>query len=123
VVDSFDYLESRDDADELIEEFGQVASLRRYTSSGSETEPTLTPADYATFAAKVEFTWRQMQSGNVLETDERWLMAAGPLTSLGIGSIQTPDALVVGSAVKPILTSKPLSPAGTTVLYDCHIRY
>lgn len=124
---AFDYLESRDDADELIEEFaaGQVATLKRMVNSGSEFDPVLTPLDPAptTPAVKVEFTMRQLQSGNVLDTDERWLLAAGPLDTAGITSLQTPDIIVVDGVDRPILVAKPLKPAGIVVLYDCQIRF
>jgi hypothetical protein len=122
MVDTFDYLESRQDADELIAEFGAAASVRRVTSSGSDFAPTLTLTDYPTFAAKVEFTWKQMQGGNVLENDERWLVAAGPLNALGVTTILPGDALVVGGVVKTVLPVDTLAPAGTVVLFDCHIR-
>lgn len=120
--DPFNCLESRDDGDELIRDFGAVASLRRQVASGTDYAPTLTPTDYPTFAVKIEFTWKQMQGGNVLENDERWLVAAGPLNALGVTTILPGDALVVGGVVKSILTDKPLAPAATSVLFDCHIR-
>jgi hypothetical protein len=121
-VDTFDYLESRDDADEMIQEFGAAASVRRVTSSGTDYAPTLTPTDYPTFAARVEFTWKQMQGGNVLENDERWLVAAGPLNALGVTALLPGDAIVVGAVVKSVLKANTLAPAGTVVLFDCHIR-
>ena len=34
MAELFDYLESRDDADELIAEFGQAVNLRRTATSG-----------------------------------------------------------------------------------------
>lgn len=121
--DPFDYLESRDDADELITEFGQAVSLRRTSQTGPAWDPTNSTADYATVAAKVEFTLKQMQGGNVLDTDERWLVAAGPLTALGITSVSAPDAIVTADGVvHPVLIAKPLNPAGvvvfTTVIFD-----
>jgi hypothetical protein len=119
----FDYLESRDDADGLIEEFGAAASLRRNVVGGTVFDPTLTPTDYPTLAVKVEFTLRQVQGGRVEDTDERWLVAAGPLDALGITSLATPDLLVAGGRERPILEAKPLDPAGTVVMYDCHIRF
>lgn len=119
MADTFDYLESRDDADDLIREFGRAVTVRRYTASGPDFDPTLTPTDYATLGAKVEFTYRQMQSGNVLATDERWLIAAGPLNALGITEILPSDFVVVGSVeskVGPL--SRSIAPAGTVVLFD-----
>jgi hypothetical protein len=123
VSDAFDYIESRDDADELIKEFGAAVSLRRSVNTGTVFDPTITITDYPTFAARVEFTLKQLQGGNVLDTDERWLVAAGPLDSLGIVSVESPDALNIGGVSRPILIAKPLSPAGVTVLYDCQIRF
>lgn len=122
MTDAFNYLTSRDTADRLILKFGAAASVRRVVASGSDYSPTLTPTDFPTFAAKVGFTWKQMQGGNVLENDERWLVAAGPLDALGILSILPGDALVVGTVVKTILPVDTLAPAGTVVLFDCHIR-
>lgn len=120
--DPFNYLESRDDGDELIRDFGAVASLRRQIASGTAYDPTLTPTDYPTFAVKVEFTYLQRAGGNVLENDERWLVAAGPLNALDVTLVLPNDELVVGGVVKSVFQSKPLAPAGTSVLFDCQIR-
>jgi hypothetical protein len=123
----FDYVESLADADELITEFaaGQVATLLRMVNSGTAYDPTQTPLTPAptTPAVKIEFTAKQMASGNVLDTDERWLLAAGPLSAAGIVSLQSPDVLTVDGVDRPILIAKPLKPAGIVVMYDCHIRF
>lgn len=121
-TDPFNYIESRADADGLIDDFGTVAFVRRTVNSGTAFDPTQTTTDYATKAVRVEFTWKQIQGGSVLATDQRWLVAAGPLTALGVTSVQTPDKLVVGGVVLPILPTDPLNPAGTVVMFDCHIR-
>lgn len=119
---AFDYLESRDDADELIEEFGQTVSLRRVAASGTEWEPVLTPTDYATKGVILDYNVRQIDGVNILITDRRALVAAGPLTTLGITSIAPPDSLVVASVAIPIVRAIPLAPAGTVVMYDCQLR-
>ena len=119
MADPFDYLESRDDADELITEFGQAVTVRKATASGSSFDPTLTTTDYATKAARIEFTTRQLATGSVLATDERWLVAAGPLAALGVTEIRPGDLFVVGGVERkagPL--TKPLAPAGTVVLFD-----
>lgn len=121
-TDPFDYGEARDDADGLIDDFGAVASVRRTVNSGPAYDPTQTTTDYPTLAVKIEFTLTQMQSGNILDTDERWFVAAGPLTALGLASILPDDDLVVGGVAKPILKAKPIAPAGIVVTYDCQIR-
>lgn len=124
MTDAFDYLESRDDADEMIAEFGQAISLRRTATSGPAYDPTLTTTDYATKAAKIEFSRKQIATGAVLDTDERWLVAAGPLTALGVSAPARPDAiLTTDGVVHPLLRCDPISPAGVSVLYDCWIRF
>jgi hypothetical protein len=120
MTNAFDYSEARDDADELIEEFGQAVSVRRNTAGGTPSEPTLTPVDTATKAARVEFTRQQIARGNIELNDERWLVAAGSIVALGL--LAPPDALVVAGAVKPIIRVVPLSPAGTIVMFDCQCR-
>lgn len=122
MADPFDYLESRDDADELISDFGAAASVRRVVASGTVYDPDLTETDYATKAVKVDWTLKQIQGGNILATDERWLVAAGPLAALGVTSFLPGDKIVVGGAARTILEAKPLSPAGTVVMWDCQIR-
>lgn len=119
----FDYLSSRDDADELIQEFGQAVSLVRSVTSGPAWDPgEPVKTAYPTFAARVEFTWKQLQGGDILSTDQRWLVAAGPLTALGITSIAAPDRLSIGGVEIPVISVDPLSPAGTVVMFDCQLR-
>lgn len=122
MTDPFDYLESRDDADELIEDFGAAVSVRRTVVSGTAYNPTLTPTDYATKATKVEFTLKQIRQGNILATDERWLIAAGPLAVLGVTEIRAGDKIVADGVARTVLVANPLAPAGTVVMWDCQIR-
>ena len=119
MTETFDYLETRDDADEMIAEFGRAVTIRRQVASGTSFDPTLTPTDYATVGAKIEFTYRQTATGNVLATDERWLIAAGPLAALGVTEILPSDHIVVAGVERSVgPLSKPIAPAGTVVLFD-----
>lgn len=120
--DVFDYPAKRDTADRLLTKFGQAVSLRKYTPGGPPHEPTLTPTDYATIAAILDYTVRQIDGENILLTDRRALVAAGPLTALGVTAIAPPDALVVAGVAIPIVRAVPLAPAGIIVLYDCQLR-
>ncbi len=116
----FDYIESRDDADELIQDFGQAVAVRRTTNSGTQWAPTQATADHSTYAARVEFTFRQLQGGNVQASDQRWLVAAGPLGSV----VPSPtDKLVVNSVPVEIIRADAISPAGVAVMYDCQVRF
>lgn len=114
----FDYANSAATATRLITRFGQTVSVRRMTKSGPAWEPTLTPTDYATKGAKVDFSWRQLQSGDVLATDQRWLVSADGVPT----DVNAADFLMVGSAQIVIVKVTPLAPAGTVVFYDLQVR-
>ena len=119
MTDQFDYFETRDDADAMIAEFGTAVTIRRQVAGGTPFDPTLTPTDYATLGVKIEFTYRQTQSGNVLATDERWLIAAGPLAALGVNEILPSDHVVVGGVERSVgPLSKPIAPAGIVCVFD-----
>lgn len=119
MAETFDYFETRDDADDLIREFGTAVTIRRQVASGTSFDPTLTPTDYATVGAKIEFTYKQTATGNVLTTDERWMIAAGPLAALGITEILPSDHIVFGSVERSIgPLSKPIAPAGIVCAFD-----
>lgn len=120
---AFDYIESRDDADELIEEFGQVVAVRRTSSTGPAHDPTITTADFTTLAAILDYNSRQIDGENILLTDRRALIAAGPLTALGITSIAPPDSIVVGGVAVPVVRVMPLNPAGVLAMFDCQLRF
>lgn len=118
--DPFDYIEARDDADELIQDFGTSAQVKTVTNSGSELEPTQTTGSTATFAVRVEFTTKHRAKWNVLQTDQRWLVAAGPL---GATVPQPGNKLAVGGAtVGEIIEADPLNTNGTAVMYDVQVR-
>jgi hypothetical protein len=116
---SFDYIGSRKDADDLVAEFGQAVALRRTTKSGTPWEPSESAADYATVAAILDYNVRQVDGVNILRTDRRAIVAAGPL---GAVVPTVPDKLVVGGTAIPIVNVKPLNPAGVAVLYECQLR-
>lgn len=123
---TFDYLTSRDDADSLLAEFGQAVRLRRLVASGTPFAPTLTATDYPTIAAVVSLTrWYPptIEGTDILRTDRRGLIAAGPLAALGV-QVQKFDQLVLADGVTlfKILDVKPVSPAGLVVIFDTWLR-
>jgi hypothetical protein len=122
VADPFDYVGSRADADELIEDFGAAVTIRRMVASGPVWEPVLTPSDHPTLAVRVEFTQKQLATRTVLATDTRWLVAAGPLVALGIEPAVNDELVLKGAVIGKVLQDDPLNPAGVAVMFDCHLR-
>ena len=121
--DPFDYIESRADADELIADFGAPCALRRATVSGPAWEPVQTTTDYATAAAVIDYSAYQRTDASILVNDRRALVAAGPLTALGITAILPGDIMVIGDMEFPVVISKPVNPAGIVVLHDVQLRF
>ena len=122
MVDAFNYVESRADVDEMIQEFGFAVQVRRDAKSGTDHAPTYTPTFFSTYGVRLEFTREQRASGNVLATDERWLVAAGPLAVLGVDDLTPFQSLIVAGQRKAMIAVAPFNPAGTVVLFDCHVR-
>jgi hypothetical protein len=121
VSDVFDFLHSRDTADRLITKFGGAAAVIRDVATGSDWAPVLTPTPFATFAVRVEFTWKQLQDAAVLTTDQRWLVAAGPLFG-ALDTMLPSDRLSAGGVEMTIVKASPLKPAAVVVMYDCQVR-
>lgn len=123
---AFDYAGTRDDADALLQEFGAPSALRRVTNTGGTGfEPTQTTTDYPTVACVLNYTRRYpsyVQNSDVLITDRRGLVSAGPLNALGVTGITPFDTLVFGTTVYKIIDAKPIAPAGVPVLYDLQLR-
>lgn len=122
MVDTWDYAESQADALELIQEAGCAVTFAHMVNSGSEQEPTQTPLSPApaSYAVRDKFTMRHYARGNVLATDQRWLVAASPLGAF----VPTPaDRIVIGGTSYEIVIAEPLDPsAAVPVLYDVQVR-
>lgn len=116
MTDTFDYAEARADGDELVTEFGTAVQVQKITNSGSELEPTQTPASTSTKGVRLDFTRRHMARWNPEENDQRWLLAAGPLGAVVPG----PGDKLVGYGA--IVRVDAVNPAGTPVLYDVQVR-
>ena len=126
MADQFDYLESRADADELIEEHGGAAKLVvPGATTGPAYNPTVgEPTRHDCMVAVIDYSDRQIDGTRILATDQRGLMSVGTLAVV-------PDPthkleLLDGSGnVRETLTIirvKRLAPAGVTVLYDLQLR-
>lgn len=109
-------------ADDLITEFGQLGNIRR---TGAATGPAYDPTpgadvDHPALFAVLDYMASEIDGTRVLATDKKALLAVGSLTI-------TPalnDKLVEadGTVYKIIPPLKPLSPAGTVVLYEVQCR-
>lgn len=117
--ETFDYSDAKADADALIAEFGQSATLRRPTNSGDAWNPTEgEPEDHAVTIVVTDYRLADVDGSRVLATDRKALLAKGDLAI----EPSTSDQLLIGGVSHSIIDVKPLSPGGTVVLWELQVR-
>lgn len=131
MVEKFDYIESLDDADELIEEFGQVGAIPRSTSTPGP-NPWDPPSEVTVFhAVKVAPLPINLQDagkdigGTVIKSSDQQVL----MSPKGLAIVPTTTDILlldgsfvgdeyVGGVAWTLISAKPLTPAGIVVLYD-----
>jgi hypothetical protein len=121
-VTAYDYARAKATADRLIEKFGQLGAIRR-TGAGTGPEYDPTPGattDYPARFAMLDYEASEIDGTRVLATDKKAILAVGSLTI----TVALDDKLVEadGTVYKIIPPLKPLSPAGTVVMYEIQCR-
>tara|TARA_R110002051_G_scaffold230715_1_gene292710 strand:+ start:755 stop:1123 length:369 start_codon:yes stop_codon:yes gene_type:complete len=121
-VTAFNYARPKATADRLLTRFGQLGAVRRPgTPTGPDYDPTPgVDVDHAARFAVLDYEASEIDGSRVLATDKKVILAVGSLTI-------TPaldDKLVEadGTVYRIIPPLKPLSPAGTVVLFEIQCR-
>ena len=117
---SFDYAALAADAAGLISEFGAPATLKSITPGTYDPATgTSTPVETSTSVDAVVFPYtdRQIDGTMILAGDEQAYIGA-----VGITAPKPADTITWRSRVYRIVKVKDLSPAGTSVLFECQIR-
>ncbi|WFU03959.1 hypothetical protein QA648_09575 [Rhizobium sp. CB3171] len=114
----FDYAKTRATAERLIAKFGQRAQLRRITSTGPDYDPVQTSQDFACMLVDLDHT--QAHIGDTLiQRGDRMVY----LSTAGLSIAPTlADRLVIAGVEHAIVDIAPLSPGGTTVLWQLQVR-
>jgi len=110
---AFDYTRSRQTAERLIARFGQSATLRQITNSGTEWAPTQTETDTTITVVDLNERVRD-NSGTLVGQTQRTLLVS---TSAGV----TPgkgDKVFIGGAWHEVSEVRPLSPGGAVILHE-----
>lgn len=121
-MSAYDYSRAVATANRLLTRFGQLGAIRR---TGAPSGPAYDPTpgavvDHPARFAVMDYEASEIDGTRVLATDKKALLAVGSLTI-------TPtldDKLVEadGTVYKIIPPLKPLSPAGTVVMYEIQAR-
>lgn len=118
------YAEMAETANELIQEFGASATIRRILTDSSTydaaTGTTTPPAEVQTActAVEIELDKKMIDGTMVRQSDSRLFVAVkGVSTPPVVG-----DLIVWGTVTYTVILAKPISPARTDVVYDLYIR-
>lgn len=117
---TFDYSEVAANALETLTEFGQNVTRRSYTAGTYDTATGLvtpTTADTTRKGAIFDFGVGQtLERGALIQAgDKRILISAD-------GALNLQDHIIVGSKEYVIISMGEINPAGTTIIYDLHLR-
>jgi len=121
-VTTFNYARPLASANRLIAKFGQLGAIRR---AGEPTGPDYDPTpgvdvDHDAHMAVLDYDSRDVDGTRILATDKYVLVAVGTLPiEIGLSDKVVEADGTVYSIVPPL---KPLSPAGTVVLYEIQAR-
>ena len=122
---TYDYQDDADTAAELLEEFGQSVTLTSKTSGAYSTATgaaAVTTATQTVSAVSLDYVSRDIDGTLIRAGDKRLLMAPQTTAGVDLTAPVVDDTVTVGSTVYTIKIVKPLSPAGTIILFDCNIR-
>ena len=126
---AFNYARTRATAERLIARFGQVGALRRTTSNNDPFNPGMTTADHRCTFAVLDYAKKDIDGSLIRQTDQLVYLSTAGLTI----SPETQDKLIVGGTwqaspvklngtVMTIVNVKPLSPAGTVLMWELQVR-
>ncbi|MES2637356.1 MAG: hypothetical protein V4605_08525 [Pseudomonadota bacterium] len=121
---SFDYSKSAATALRLIEHFGRTIQHISIAEGVYDTETsTVINAETSTDVKACDFDFEDKSGGQMYQSDslvqigDRYALLAPSITA-----IDTSDKLVIDGVRWNIINVKKLAPAGSVVLWNCHIR-
>ena len=117
---TFNYAKSAATALKLLTKFGRTVTRRNYTVgtySPSTGANAVTYADTTWKGALLDFgAGKTLERGSLIQVgDKRLLLEAG-------AAPQLEDHMIVGSTEYAIISVGEVNPAGTSVLFDLHLR-
>ena len=124
-MDDAFYLETAQDAADVIEQFGQPCVLTREGSGGGKYDPdtqdvtNVPDAEFTSNTAKLDYETRDIDGANILVGDVRFLIGFDLGTEPTNGDVIT---LTRSGSQWSVVRSKTLDPGGVAVLYDVQAR-
>jgi hypothetical protein len=119
------YAKMQATANRLLKGKGQSITLSRQTAGAynvSTGTASVTTTTQTAYGAMFEYGDKNIDGVLIKEGDKQLLLSA--LNSAGTALVAPAlnDTVTINTVVYTVVRIKPLSPAGTTVLFDCNIR-
>jgi hypothetical protein len=119
------YAKMQATANRLLKGKGQSITLSRQTA-GAYNPATGTAAVTTTtqtaYGAMFEYGDKNIDGTLIKEGDKQLLLSAINSAGTALVAPALNDTVTINTVVYTVVRIKPLSPAGTTVLFDCNIR-
>jgi hypothetical protein len=112
-------------ANRLLKGKGQEITLTRRTAGtyGPATgTAAVTTTTQTAYGAMFEYGDKNIDGVLIKEGDKQLLLSALNSAGTALVAPQLNDTVTINTVVYTVVRIKPLSPAGTTVLFDCNIR-
>ena len=112
-------------ANRLLKGKGQEITLTRQTAGAYDPATgtaSVTTTTQTVYGAMFEYGDKNIDGVLIKEGDKQLLLSALNSAGTALVAPQLNDTVTINTVVYTVVRIKPLSPAGTTVLFDCNIR-
>ena len=112
-------------ANRLVKGKGQEITLTRQAAGAynvSTGTASVTTTTQKAYGAMFEYGDKNIDGVLIKEGDKQLLLSALNSAGTALVAPQLNDTVTINTVVYTVVRIKPLSPAGTTVLFDCNIR-
>jgi hypothetical protein len=112
-------------ANRLLKGKGQEITLTRQTAGAYDPATgtaAVTTTTQTAYGAMFEYGDKNIDGVLIQEGDKQLLLSALNSAGTALVAPQLNDTVTINTVVYTVVRIKPLSPAGTTVLFDCNIR-
>jgi hypothetical protein len=112
-------------ANRLLKGKGQEITLTRQTAGAYDPATgtaAVTTTTQTAYGAMFEYGDKNIDGVLIKEGDKQLLLSALNSAGTALVAPQLNDTVTINTVVYTVVRIKPLSPAGTTVLFDCNIR-
>ena len=112
-------------ANRLLKGKGQEITLTRQAAGAynvSTGTASVTTTTQTAYGAMFEYGDKNIDGVLIKEGDKQLLLSALNSAGTALVAPQLNDTVTINTVVYTVVRIKPLSPAGTTVLFDCTIR-